>query len=132
RRRLSLGARLPRVRGRRSRRDHRAPHPRPDRRIGRRPRCGRCGGEGDRGSPARGGRGSEPGRNPVMMSPGEREQSTRAEGDVLTIFERSKEGRRAAVMPEAEVPERPLSELIPEKLLRAEPPRLPEVSEPEI
>jgi glycine dehydrogenase subunit 2 len=51
---------------------------------------------------------------------------------VLTIFERSRPGRRAAVMPEAEVPERPLEELIPPKLLREEPPRLPEVSEPEI
>jgi glycine dehydrogenase subunit 2 len=50
----------------------------------------------------------------------------------LTIFERSKPGRRAAVLPAAEVPERPLEELIPARLLRAEPPRLPEVSEPEI
>jgi glycine dehydrogenase subunit 2 len=72
------------------------------------------------------------------MSASEREQSTRAElipmqsEDVLTIFERSKEGRRAAVLPDAEVPEPPLSELIPPKLLREEPPRLPEVSEPEI
>jgi glycine cleavage system P protein (glycine dehydrogenase) subunit 2 len=49
-----------------------------------------------------------------------------------TIYERSKPGRRAAVLPEAEVPERPLEELIPGKLLRAEPPRLPEVAEPEI
>ncbi|HEY8779785.1 MAG TPA: aminomethyl-transferring glycine dehydrogenase subunit GcvPB [Solirubrobacterales bacterium] len=49
-----------------------------------------------------------------------------------TIFEKSKQGRRAAVLPEAGVPERPLDELIPERLLRAEPPRLPEISEPEI
>ena len=49
-----------------------------------------------------------------------------------TIFEKSKQGRRAAVLPEAGVPERPLEELIPERLLRAEPPRLPEISEPEI
>ncbi len=49
-----------------------------------------------------------------------------------TIFEKSKAGRRAAVLPGAEVPERPLEELIPAELLRAEPPRLPEVSEPEI
>jgi len=52
--------------------------------------------------------------------------------EVRTIFERSKPGRRAAVLPDAEVPETPLSKLIPEKLLRSEPPRLPEVSEPEI
>jgi glycine dehydrogenase subunit 2 len=51
---------------------------------------------------------------------------------VLTIYERSKPGRRAAVLPDAEVPEPPLAELIPAKLLRDEPPRLPEVAEPEI
>jgi glycine cleavage system P protein (glycine dehydrogenase) subunit 2 len=49
-----------------------------------------------------------------------------------TIFERSVPGRRAAVLPAAGVPEPPLEELIPAKLLRVEPPRLPEVSEPEI
>ena len=49
-----------------------------------------------------------------------------------TIFERSEAGRRAAVLPKAGVPERPLSELVPEHLLRSEPPRLPEVAEPEI
>jgi glycine cleavage system P protein (glycine dehydrogenase) subunit 2 len=49
-----------------------------------------------------------------------------------TIFEKSKQGRRAAVLPEAEVPEAPLDELIPARLLRDEPPRLPEVAEPEI
>jgi glycine dehydrogenase subunit 2 len=49
-----------------------------------------------------------------------------------TIFERSKPGRRAAVLPDAEVPEAPLAELIPAKLLRDEPPRLPEIAEPEI
>ena len=51
---------------------------------------------------------------------------------VLTIYERSKPGRRAAVLPDAEVPETPLEELIPANLLREEPPSLPEVSEPEI
>jgi glycine dehydrogenase subunit 2 len=50
----------------------------------------------------------------------------------VTIFEKSKEGRRAAQLPEAGVPERPLAELIPQNLLRAETPRLPEISEPEI
>jgi glycine cleavage system P protein (glycine dehydrogenase) subunit 2 len=49
-----------------------------------------------------------------------------------TIFEKSKPGRRAAVLPDAEVPQPPLEELIPAKLLRAEPPRLPEIAEPEI
>ena len=50
----------------------------------------------------------------------------------VTIFEKSKPGRRAATMPEAGVPEPPLAELIPAKFLRSEPPRLPEVAEPEI
>jgi glycine dehydrogenase subunit 2 len=49
-----------------------------------------------------------------------------------TIFEKSEPGRRAAQVPDAGVPERRLQELIPERLLRSEPPRLPEVSEPEI
>jgi glycine cleavage system P protein (glycine dehydrogenase) subunit 2 len=49
-----------------------------------------------------------------------------------TIYERSVEGRRAATLPEAGVPERPLAELIPEKLLRERAAELPEVSEPEI
>jgi glycine dehydrogenase subunit 2 len=52
--------------------------------------------------------------------------------DTLTIYERSREGRRAFVAPESDVPERPLEELIPSRLLRDEPARLPEVSEPEI
>ncbi len=51
---------------------------------------------------------------------------------IKTIFEKSKAGRRAAALPDAEVPETPLEALIPEQLLREEPPRLPEVSEPEI
>src|SRR4051794_39083799 len=49
-----------------------------------------------------------------------------------TIYERSVEGRRAATMPETDVPERPIEELIPAKLLRDRPAELPEVSEPEI
>src|SRR5215207_3319828 len=65
------------------------------------------------------------------MSANSWEQSMQSE-DVLTIFEKSKPGRRAAVLPDAEVPEAPLEELIPAGLLRSEPPRLPEVAEPEI
>jgi glycine dehydrogenase subunit 2 len=51
-----------------------------------------------------------------------------------TIFERSVAGRRAADIPASGVPEgdRPIDELIPAGLLRSEPARLPEVSEPEI
>jgi glycine dehydrogenase subunit 2 len=49
-----------------------------------------------------------------------------------TIFERSVEGRRAAVLPKTDVPEKPLGEVIPKNLLRERPAELPEVSEPEI
>ncbi len=56
----------------------------------------------------------------------------RAADDELTIYERSREGRRAFVAPALDVPERPLDELLPEPLRRTQPPRLPEVAEPEI
>jgi len=49
-----------------------------------------------------------------------------------TVFEKSRSGRRAAVLPALDVPERPLDELIPPTLRRVDPPRLPEISEPEI
>jgi glycine dehydrogenase subunit 2 len=49
-----------------------------------------------------------------------------------TIYERSVEGRRAAVLPQTDVPERPLDDLIPAHLLREKPAELPEISEPEI
>ncbi len=52
--------------------------------------------------------------------------------DQLTIYERSKPGRRAFTAPALDVPERPLEELIPAQLRRDEGPRLPEVAEPEI
>jgi glycine dehydrogenase subunit 2 len=57
-----------------------------------------------------------------------------AADDQLTIYERSKPGRRAFVAPALDVPERPLDDLIPARLRRAEGgrARLPEVSEPEI
>ena len=51
---------------------------------------------------------------------------------VVTIYERSVEGRRAATLPAPGVPEPPLSELVPASLLRDRGPVLPEVSEPEI
>ncbi|MFN8218244.1 MAG: aminomethyl-transferring glycine dehydrogenase subunit GcvPB [Solirubrobacterales bacterium] len=49
-----------------------------------------------------------------------------------TIFERGREGRRAFVPPPADFPETPLEELIPAHSRRAEAPRLPQVSEPEL
>jgi glycine dehydrogenase subunit 2 len=56
----------------------------------------------------------------------------RAADDELTIYERSRAGRRAFVAPALDVPERPIDELIPRELRRAQPARLPEVAEPEI
>ncbi|MEA2212586.1 MAG: glycine dehydrogenase subunit 2 [Solirubrobacteraceae bacterium] len=55
-----------------------------------------------------------------------------AADDELTIYERSKPGRRAFVAPALDVPERPLDELLAPALRRERAPRLPEVSEPEI
>ena len=52
--------------------------------------------------------------------------------ETVTIYERSRPGRRAFVPPPTDVPEIPLEELIPARERRAEPPALPEVSEPEI
>src|SRR6187551_1654417 len=49
-----------------------------------------------------------------------------------TIFEKSKPGRRAAVLPAVGVPETPIDDLIPRGLLRERPAELPEISEPEI
>lgn len=45
------------------------------------------------------------------------------------IFELSQPGRTAFSLPECDVPQAELSELIPEELLRDAPPDLPEVSE---
>jgi len=51
---------------------------------------------------------------------------------VKTIFERGAAGRRAFVPPSTGVEPRPIEELIPDSARRREPPRLPEVSEPEL
>jgi glycine cleavage system P protein (glycine dehydrogenase) subunit 2 len=50
----------------------------------------------------------------------------------VTIYEKSVAERRAAVLPPLDVPDRPLEELIPAQMLRANGPELPEISEPEI
>jgi glycine dehydrogenase subunit 2 len=49
-----------------------------------------------------------------------------------TIFEKGAPGRRAFVCPELDVPEVDAETLLPARHRRAEPPRLPECSEPEI
>jgi glycine dehydrogenase subunit 2 len=63
--------------------------------------------------------------SPMRETPRQRDRA-------VTIFERSRPGRRAATLPRLDVPERPLDELIPASLRRQRPPELPEVSEPEI
>ena len=71
----------------------------------------------------------------LQTPPNEASHETPMQRDrAVTIFERSVEGRRAAAIPAAGVPEEetPIEELIPARLLRSEPARLPEVSEPEI
>jgi glycine dehydrogenase subunit 2 len=55
-----------------------------------------------------------------------------AADDTLTIYERSRPGRRAFVAPELDVPARPLDELLPAHMRRSAPAQLPEVSEPEL
>ncbi len=50
----------------------------------------------------------------------------------VTIFERGAPGRRAFQCPALDVPEVDPAELLPAHLRRREPPRLPEVSEPEL
>jgi glycine dehydrogenase subunit 2 len=52
--------------------------------------------------------------------------------DAITIFERSREGRRAFTPPRLDVPEVPVEELLPDAVRRERPAELPEVSEPEI
>src|SRR5690606_34392093 len=53
-------------------------------------------------------------------------------GSFRLIFERDAQGRRGRRLPDLDVPEPSLSELIPADQLRAEDPALPEVSEPEV
>ncbi len=49
-----------------------------------------------------------------------------------TIFQKGAPGRRAFMCPELDVPPVDVGELLPERFRRVAPPRLPEVSEPEI
>jgi glycine cleavage system P protein (glycine dehydrogenase) subunit 2 len=61
----------------------------------------------------------------VTETPLQRERAT-------TIFEKSVPGRRAFTPPALDVPEKPLDELLPARLRRSEPAKLPEVAEPEV
>lgn len=57
---------------------------------------------------------------------------TRDREPVRTIFEKGKPGRRAFTAPAFDVPAVDPAELLPARFRRTEPPRLPEVSEPEL
>jgi glycine dehydrogenase subunit 2 len=50
----------------------------------------------------------------------------------ITIYERSRAGRRAFVAPELDVPEVAVEDLLPDSVRRERPAELPEISEPEI
>jgi len=50
----------------------------------------------------------------------------------LTLYEKSRPGRRAFVPPATGVPEVPVEELLPQSAIRKDPADLPEASEPEI
>ncbi|HEV3341709.1 MAG TPA: aminomethyl-transferring glycine dehydrogenase subunit GcvPB, partial [Pirellulales bacterium] len=51
---------------------------------------------------------------------------------IQPMFELSRPGRRAAVLPKCDVPVRPLDELLPRGSAAATPPALPELSEPDV
>jgi glycine dehydrogenase subunit 2 len=52
--------------------------------------------------------------------------------ETLTVFERSRPGRRAFSAPVTDVPELPVEELLPADAIRERPAELPEISEPEL
>jgi glycine dehydrogenase subunit 2 len=60
------------------------------------------------------------------------ELDPRKNDEAVTIFERSRAGRRAFVAPELDVPEVPVADLLPASQLRETPAELPEISEPEL
>jgi glycine dehydrogenase subunit 2 len=59
-------------------------------------------------------------------------QSSMQRDGARTIFQKGEPGRRAFMCPELDVPPVDVGALLPERFRRAAPPRLPEVSEPEI
>lgn len=48
------------------------------------------------------------------------------------LFEMSKPGRRAALLPKCDVPEMPVDKLLPREAVAAAPPALPELTEPDV
>ncbi|MEF3303509.1 aminomethyl-transferring glycine dehydrogenase subunit GcvPB [Paenibacillus sp. GYB003] len=63
---------------------------------------------------------------------GQTAETQAAKHDKALIFELSKPGRVAYSLPECDVPETPIAELIPQKLLRTAPAELPEVYEVDV
>ena len=55
-----------------------------------------------------------------------------AQGDFPLLVERSAPGRIGAAVPQSDVPEVPLEQILPSAQLRGGPPPLPEVSEPDL
>jgi glycine dehydrogenase subunit 2 len=66
---------------------------------------------------------------PVALAAG---PSPMQRNGAVTIFQKGAPGRRAFMCPELDVPAVDVGSLLPERFRRSEPPRLPEVSEPEI
>jgi glycine dehydrogenase subunit 2 len=66
---------------------------------------------------------------PVALAAG---PSPMQRNGAVTIFQKGAPGRRAFMCPELDVPAVDVGSLLPERFVRSEPPRLPEVSEPEI
>jgi glycine dehydrogenase subunit 2 len=66
------------------------------------------------------------------MSVGTATETPQQRDRARTIFEQGAPGRRAFVCPDLDVPAVDPAELLPAHLRRVEPPRLPELSEPEI
>jgi glycine dehydrogenase subunit 2 len=69
---------------------------------------------------------------PARRPPSQGTDTSLQRESAVTIFERGAPGRRAFQCPDLDVPDIPVQELLPAHLRRTEPPRLPEVSEPEI
>jgi glycine dehydrogenase subunit 2 len=71
----------------------------------------------------------DPSRGPALAVGG---PSPMQRDEARTIFQKGAPGRRAFTCPELDVPPIDVGELLPERFRRSTPPRLPEVSEPEI
>jgi glycine dehydrogenase subunit 2 len=71
----------------------------------------------------------DPSRGPALAVGG---PSPMQRDEARTIFQKGAPGRRAFTCPELDVPPVDVGELLPERFRRSTPPRLPEVSEPEI